>query len=233
MLSKDKIEVDFIISLGNSCQTAYYLRKHNLSYVSNPLDWMRDYSLDSAIHWFKNSYYDFFLEIFENEELDGVDGNRNVVDKNTGTLSVHYFPVEKTLVQGHKEFRKLMLKRTKRMEKIIKNTEKILFISHRNNEKKDFCRFLHEFKDLYDKKLIYLNIYDDRTLSEDICNKYTKTITNDLKFIQYTFKNVNKDGDIFEENNNSWKGNEEKWDKIMETISISKKFTQLKYFLEK
>jgi hypothetical protein len=195
---------------------------------------MRDYSLDSAIHWFKNSYYDFFLEIFENEELDGVDGNRNVVDKNTGTLSVHYFPVEKTLSQGHKEFRKLMLKRTKRMEKIIKNTEKILFISHRNNEKRDFYRFLHEFKDLYDKKLIYLNIYDDRTLSEDICHKYTKTITNDLKFIQYTFKNVNKDGDIFEENNNSWKGNEEKWDKIMENISISKNFNPPpKYFLEK
>jgi hypothetical protein len=83
LISNEIIEVDFIISLGGACRTAHYLRNHNLRHVANPLDWMFDYSLESVLHWFKNGFSDFFLEIEEdkNRENDGV-GYRHIIDKN-------------------------------------------------------------------------------------------------------------------------------------------------------
>ncbi|MDR1721870.1 MAG: papain-like cysteine peptidase, partial [Methanobrevibacter sp.] len=147
ILRNEVIKTDFIISMGPACRQAHYLRKHNLRHVVNPLDWMMGYSLDSAIHWFKNDFDDFFLEIEENKQNENTAvGYRWIIDKYSETVSIHHFPIDRDLTSIHEKFLKIMKKRSKRMIKIIKKSNNILFISNRNQPKEDFYKFLREFK---------------------------------------------------------------------------------------
>jgi hypothetical protein len=212
-------EVDFIISMGEACRVAHHLRQNDLRYVANPLDWMMDYTLDSALHWFKNDFDDFFSEIIEDPNKVGGSGYRWIVDKNTNAVSIHHFPVNVSLKENHEKFRKIMKKRTYRMNKIIRKSNRILFISNRNQPKTDFYRFLEEFKELYDKQYIFMNIKNQNIPF----NKYTKILSKDLKFLEYTFNDSHKDG-TNSDNPDFWKGNIEKWDDALKNIKLSSKF---------
>lgn len=213
------IETDFIISLGPACRIAHYLREHNLRHVANPLDWMMNYSLESAMQWFKNVFEDFFLEIEENPNNEA-NGYRWIIDTNSGAVSIHHFPVNVTLKHNHEKFMKIMRKRSYRMDKIIKRSDKILFISNRNQPKRDFYRFLEEFQELYDKNCLFINIKDIKTSFD----KYTKILNSNLKFIEYKFHDVHINGPNKEDNPNFWIGNEERWNEIMNNIRLTSKF---------
>jgi hypothetical protein len=115
-----------------------------------------------------------------------------------------------------------MNKGAKRMDKNIKKSDLVLFISNRNNSFIDFKNFLQDFSELYNTRAIYLNIRDLNTKF----NKNIKIINKDLKFIEYSFRDVHEKGSIKSENPDFWLGNKKYWDKIMNYIKLSSKLKQ-------
>lgn len=59
------IDVNCCFSIGQTCRTAYHIQRLGKRFQASPLDWMRDYSLDTCIHFLKTKFSDFFEEIKE------------------------------------------------------------------------------------------------------------------------------------------------------------------------
>jgi len=81
---------DMILSVGNDCRPAYYLKKNNLRHYKNPLDWVGYYSLDTVIHLYKTKFNDFFTDLIEDKQQYSngyIDGKNNI-------LFVHYDNIE-------------------------------------------------------------------------------------------------------------------------------------------
>lgn len=223
--SYENVEGDIILSLGPSCRVAHYLSVSGLRYCSSPLDWMMDYSLETAAHFFKTGFEDFFEEIIIDKE------NKRVEDKRNHIVSMHHFKINNNINREQRKFHTMMLRRYSRIDKIIKQSGNIVFVSNRNEEISILCGFIEEISKIYDKNYTFINIRDNRDI--DDMKYYEKNISDRIKIMEYEFKDVHKDGEDRKTNSNFWIGNTEKWNVIMRNIKLSDAVNFLTYLKSK
>ncbi|MDR3049862.1 MAG: papain-like cysteine peptidase [Elusimicrobiota bacterium] len=207
-----------MISLGNACRPAYYLRENNLRIASNPLDWMMRYSLETVIHLFKTQFSDFFSNVWEDISKYENNKRRYVIDLDTNMIDMHLFPKNLSLEQGKIRHHDIMKRRYERMHNAMLCSNRILFISNRNEPIEQFKNFLLSICGIYHKEITYINIRNS-----EIESKSQIKFTKKLKFIEYSFRDIHKNGAQKNENKDFWLGNVDKWNNIMQTIELSGK----------
>lgn len=132
---------DLIVSLGQNCDPAGNLRRHNLRKFSMPLDWVVSTSLKD-VNRLLNNRFAGYMELGNMQQIEGnaqyVDDDFGVhqtksyfiKDTNYNIISVHDFPVipgQAWHVQ-YFAYKKKLTMRIQRLLKEIKDSKSILFI---------------------------------------------------------------------------------------------------------
>ena len=208
---------DVILSVGNACRPAFYLKKHGLRIFANPLDWMMSYKLDTVVQLFQSKFSDFFIDVKKDERIkDGF------VDVKNNVTSMHYPSIGKNKTA----FNQRMRRRFKRLDKKLRKCNNICFISGRKMDRKKLIKFLTEMGTIYSGEITLINIrhneHIDGIIKPMICNK--EIVSDRLQFIEYEFNDVHKDGDDSKTNLSAWQGNNLLWKKIVKNIAIKTDF---------
>ena len=226
----NKFPVDCIFSIGTHCRPAHYLQKYNLRFQASPFDWMMKYSLDEVINQLRNKFAHFFEDIkyitpessMENPEFE----HRFVKDKVGNTVSMHHFPKDKSAEDYLPTFRETMIRRGKKVDQIIKDSNRIGFLYENNfDNSSKIIEFGKKFNKLYpNKQVIIFNIVN---LKEKIptCLYSVNNVSKNLTVVTIQFHDVpvNKNGDEYA----SWIGNESKWNRyVLPHIVASDKLNQ-------
>lgn len=132
-----KQKFDYIISLGENCQTAMTLRYLNLRNAAFPFDWhgVRDFAIageggfskkiDIICNNFENFFnLDNYEEFFEKWET----GHRLVVNKQTGLQFLHEFPKSISIEEHFPTFEKKYQKRIDRLYSVLNSESSVLFV---------------------------------------------------------------------------------------------------------
>lgn len=223
-LDKDfSCEVDCCFSIGQNCKSAHHIKRHGKRFQASPLDWMFNYSLNTCLHLFKTKFSDFFSEI---EKIPyhpaQIPQCWAVKDKNNGIISVHHFAKDKPLdSEQHQKFRKMMLRRANKVDKILKESDSIALVYSQQHisvnmpSDTELIKFLKEFAKIYPGKKIYLFAVETSNIAE----MQKKVVFDDgnLKLIKFTFWDYGR---------LEWQGNPKEWDKVMNCIKLVHKNKQ-------
>lgn len=211
-VKKEKLIVDCAFSVGHDCACAMWLRKYNLRYQSSPLDWMYDYSLNTVAHLFETGFKDFFKQV-------KVDKNRTfnnhvyVYDTKNHIESRHHYDKDAPFKKEKVRVDKIMAGRAKKVMEIMKKSNSIALISHREEPYRDFIKFIERMGKVYpDKKIYLINVRHGK--SHNISSKVVYKKDN-LEVIDYTF--FNKDNSL------PWYGNPKGWKEVMESLKLREK----------
>ena len=130
-------QFDYIVSLGENCQTAITLRSLGLRKEAFPFDWhgVRNFELagnggfSKKIDLICNSFEDFFEEgnyeeFFETWETE----HRLIMNNKTGLQFLHEFPKDKSIHDYFPIFTNKYQKRIDRLYKILRSSSTILFV---------------------------------------------------------------------------------------------------------
>ncbi|SHN59606.1 DUF1796 family putative cysteine peptidase [Desulfovibrio litoralis] len=210
--------VDFVVSVGSACRTAFYLREAGLRQCTNPLDWMYRYSLNSVLDLFKTEFNSFFVDV-EDITPPKESQDRHIRDKTTGMISLHDFSQANSINDELESFHKNMERRFRRMQKCILLSDKVLFVCNRQDSEESLLSFITSVYEMYKVPCVLLNIRHSTELS----GYFVKNINNDITFIEYTFNDIHADGSDPIINKCFWHGNKSLWIPIMNTITISNK----------
>lgn len=212
MDDENKYKIDLIFSIGIACRPAYHLQRVGFRQFASPLDWQRDYSLDTIIHLFKTSFADFFTEIREDLEYPGF--HRRVFDTKNNICSVHHFERMVDIYENQEEFQKMMKNRFFRLDQAICKSSTIAIICNREEQEDSFVKFLKEFALLYpEKKITLINIYDKKIEGRI---KSVLSINDFLEVHSYTFDD--KSTDL-----TRWQGDHENWNWVLRHYYLRKK----------
>ena len=214
--SEDSRKECLFISGGESCRPTYYLKKYNLRYQAYPLDW-QICSLKSAIHLYETKFNDFFKEYKDYpEKLIKSTKMRYVRDTKNDIISMHHISSDKPIDEAVKDFVELMQKRYADLDESIKNHKRIIILGNHQVDVSQIKSFVERLSKIYKgKEFLFVNIHKTKG------NAFSHTITrlnDELKIIEFCFNDINKKGNDPEKNLDFWKGNEEKWDKVMKYI---------------
>lgn len=126
---------DLIIPIGRSCHTAMMLGKLALRKVSLPFDWLKPSQInmevfETRINLILNNFKNFFN--YEDLEVFGAVDHIRVKNNYTGLAFYHDFPLNIPIDKSFGEISKKYKKRTKRLIKLIKKSNKILFVYMQN-----------------------------------------------------------------------------------------------------
>ncbi len=212
--TEDKYSVDCIFSIGGECRPAAWLKKCGMRYQASPLDSMMGYSLDTVIKLFKTKFEDFFKEIEEIPDKFCCDC-KFVRDKINKIISIHHFHRDSPLKVEHEKFREIMLRRAKKVDKILNESNTIGLICNRSNvTPAEFMKFVEEFREIYpNKKIVLINIVnaDTKEMKKSILFK-----DDNSTIIQFTFLDKKHD----EDNLPGWMGNAKEWQTVMDSIVL-------------
>ena len=214
--SSFECEVDCCFSIGQNCKTAYHIDRHGKRFQAAPLDWMRDYSLDTVLHLFESKFSDFFEEIDEVEPWPGEVNARSVKDTKNGILSIHHFLYGKPLDEEKERFRNTMKHRAKKVDEIIQNSDSVALIYSREDlqhgipDNKKFIDFAKKFSKIYPGKKIYFIIVKISNING--IQRHVLFKKDNVKVVSFTFYDVGTD----------WTGNHNMWDKVMNHIKLVK-----------
>ena len=198
---------DIVLSVGNDCRPAYYLKKNNLRHYKSPLDWMGFYSLDTVIHLYKTEFNDFFADLIENKQQY----SHGYIDRKNNILSVHYHNIE----SENEAFRTKMRRRFEIINKVLLSAKRICFISNRNENIEVFKNFMREMEKMYSGKITHINIRNNEEMDDSV-NLREEKISENLEFIEYEFKDVHPKGNDATTNKDAWMGNYMVWNHIIE-----------------
>ncbi|PHU40939.1 Putative papain-like cysteine peptidase [Pseudobutyrivibrio sp. AR14] len=202
---------DVYMSIGWACRPAHQLRINGLRDEAFPLDWQKDYSLDTVIHLFETNFEDFFKNI--KEEGVGDDNSRRVIDVNNHIISLHHFPKELSLLDGQDRFLESMTKRYQNQRDRIINANKLFLLSNRLVSLDEMGKFLKDFSTIFPNKEIKLvNIRNDNNLNSEEIIVNSKEINDLLSIIDYTINDTYDDSG----NEYDWKGNSKAWKNILD-----------------
>lgn len=156
-----KIIGDCIFSVGSACRPAQWLRKTHKRFQASPFDWMMKYSLDTVNHCFKTKFSDFFQSAAPTGETIG--SSRVVRDNKNGIVSMHHFSKYISLEDAKKDVRAMMIRRGKKVDRILRNSNTILLICNRQKDSLgDFKRFIRNFSKMYPgRNITLINIHSD------------------------------------------------------------------------
>lgn len=218
-VAAQKIHCDYAVSLGDACKPAHYLRIFRLRLCANPLDWMMEYSLSTALKMMQTDFRHFFenLEDISAFRDDGSFSSRFVRDVDNGIVSMHDFPKTEPLHGYLPKFHQTMQRRAKRMRAAIINSKRVLFICNRQSEYEELKASLLELQKHYATQVVLINIRNTE-------KEYTlrENISENALFVEYGFNDIHPNGNN-SENLDFWQGNVVFWHKIMRAISISEK----------
>ena len=218
---------DIILSVGGACRPAYYLRKHDLRFCANPLDWMMSYSLDTVIHLYKTKFNDFFVDFVEDKQKSLENNCSWYIDNKNNIISMHYTGLE----SNNSLFRDIMKDRFKKINSTLLSANKICFISNRMESIDVYKKFLEKMAEIYSGNITYINIRDKKDIiTTPPIKHYKEKMSEKLNLIEYEFNDIHPKGGDLKINNDAWIGNYAIWDNIMKGISI-KKIGFLSYLL--
>jgi len=208
---------DVIFSIGPACRPAHYLKKHELRFCANPLDWMMSYSLDTVIHLYQSKFNDFFIDFVKDQQK-----SHWFIDIENNVTSIHYADVG----NGNKAFNKIMKNRFKKVNKKLIKADKICFISNRNENLNFYSDFLKKMGNIYSGEITLINIKNNEEIDGIISPvKYNKKkISERLELIESEFNDVHPNGNDKNNNPDFWLGNVHLWNSIFEKISIKMNF---------
>jgi len=128
---------DYIISLGENCQTAITLRSLGLRKYAFPFDWhgVRNFEIagnggfakkidlicNNFANFFEESNYEEFFETWET-------AHRLIVNNKTGLQFLHEFPKDQSIHDYFPKFTKKYQNRINRLYKILQSNKIILFV---------------------------------------------------------------------------------------------------------
>ncbi len=214
--TEDKYSVDCIFSIGGECRPAAWIKKCGMRYQSSPLDWMMEYSLDTVIKLFKTKFEDFFEDIEEIPDKFCCDC-KFVRDKKNKIISIHHFHRDSPLNVEHEKFRKMMLCRANKADKILNESNTIGLICNRSDVTPfEFMKFVEEFREIYpNKKIVLINIFNAniKEMKKSVLFK-----DDNSTIIQFTFLDKKRDED--KDNIPAWMGNAKEWQAVMDTIEL-------------
>ncbi len=134
-------EYDIIISLGEACFVATYLRDSNLRAFSSPFDWLMGGNLQTRLELIKNDFENFFniedlafttKSVEEKILAQGIKLQQTPFELCTNTRNRlvfnHDFPREKTLEEAFPEVHEKYKRRSERLLETIKNSQSVLLL---------------------------------------------------------------------------------------------------------
>lgn len=212
------IDVNCIVSLGPSCRAAEALKRNHKQNVLNPFNWLGKYDLDDVITLLKNRGKKFF-EDYRFSPQDDTETTLAVIDNNTGIGSKHDFKKGLSIDLNYMLFKRKYDIKFKALDKILKDASYICIITYRKINCEQIETFIGKFSQLYSfKHLYYINIYDDND------EKFVKYEKDNFTVFQYFFNDEHINVRNKTKNRDSWKGNIEYWDKIVNKINLNKVF---------
>jgi hypothetical protein len=216
-----KFIFDIILSVGDACRPAYYLKKHDLRFYANPLDWMMSYSLDTVIHLYKTKFNDFFVDFVEDKQKSLEYNCHWYIDNKNNIISMHYKDIE----SNNRMFRDKMVARFDKINNILLNANKICFISNRSESIDVYKSFLEKMSKIYFGNMTYINIrnHEDIDAISPTFNHYKEKMSDKLELIEYEFNDIHPQGNDLKINDDVWIGNYTFWDNIMKGISVKYK----------
>lgn len=203
---------DVYMSIGWACRPAHQLRINGLRDEAFPLDWQKDYSLDTVIHLFETDFVDFFKNI--KEEGIGDENSRRVIDIDNHIISLHHFPRMLSIEEGQKSFLETMKRRYRNQKERLQNAKKILLLSNRLDNIESLENFLIRFSNMFpDKEIRLLNIRDECELAPGEIKETNKSINKNLEIVYYKVNDsCDEDGKEYD-----WKGNARAWNEVLKS----------------
>lgn len=207
------IRADLFVSVGGVCRPAHYLRRFHLRSFSSPFDWITNYKLEHIIHFLRNDGADFFANIEYMGDDEWVK-THSIKDTNTGMISIHDFPLNKSVEEYYPDFIAKYKRRFANLKKALQKSKCIVFLSYRNETLQEFQIFLNEMQKIHSAEYIFVNIRHNENLAT-----MTKSIINMSngggEIIEYSFNDKHLKGSDIRLNPNAWLGNVEQWNKIV------------------
>lgn len=209
-------EMDFILPLGNACRPARQLQAAGLRTFSTPLDWMMRYPLNLAVDLIARGFEGFFSSPEEDAEKGKGKGNRYVVDKATGMISMHGFSWKKSIEEELPAFYEKMLRRGQRLKNKILKSRRIGILMNRAEKEETILAFAKKISDAFPQQRFYiLNLRDDKTLSGNQRSRRIIAETGSYSVCEIRLNDTHEDGDDPKKNPNFWLGNVPAWQEIL------------------
>jgi hypothetical protein len=205
-------EYNLILSLGNTCQTAYQIERKGLRKCAGPLDWFIS-PLDGTIKLLENRFTNFMQK--ENLKIIDVYENRKFVVKDTlyNIISYHDFPCSNEYcikVNDYEFFKTRLMDKINRFYTQLETLNSILFIINGASTGIDEYIRLSKIIAVARKKLSFHVLICGYSISDKM---HLKQIEN-ISF--YKFRKIKR----FSDPSDRWKGNDEEWDNCLNGIKI-------------
>ena len=153
---------------------------------------------------------DFFakFQVIRKDEIGYV--HSFVQDAQTGMISMHNFPHDKSVEDYYPEFITKYKRRFANLKDAILNSKHIVFVGNRDNVLQDFQVFLDEMQKIHTVKYTFIHVKNSK-------RSMTKRIMMGGGWnyiIEYVFNDIYPQGST-NQNSDFWIGNVKKWNRIM------------------
>lgn len=204
-LQENTLFFNCILSLGEACRPAIYLKEHNLRYFSSPFDWMRSYPLSTIQNFIDNGFDNFFKN---REIVSKAPARKHMVirDADTGMISMHHFPIETDMDTHYKFFIKQMTTQFSNFIQNIAQSKILAFISNgwSTEELKKFKSFIDN---KFNKNCHMINMIHNMNEEYILLDKYAQ-------IYEFHFNDLPSSPRQF------WLGNQNKWNYVMSNIHL-------------
>ena len=215
----EKIRVDLIVNVGSSCRTARNLQDNSLRYISSPLDWMCNYSLETVLALFQSGFENFFAN---RERVPGrYYSHQHVRDLDTGMESLHHFPYGADIDAFYEsDFKPAVKRRFRTLDTLIKKSRHVLLLCNRDEDSERVIDFLLGFSKLYGCKFTMINVRN--TYPENSHAVRRHEVSGRCALIEHHFCDVHPKTGYEFDNSDWWTGNVEKWAEVLSTVEYSR-----------
>ena len=202
--------VQFVISAGTACRSAFHIQRLYMRKFSSPCDWMMRYSLTDFLEVLASRGE----QMFQLASIDPV--IRGVVDRQNGMLSLNDFDCDSALEPQLPAFYEKMKRRAQNTIRQIEKSHCVGIVMHRDVSRNELINFANALTTHFPScKFHIVNIKDTPTLS-------THQITLSIKTEHYSvreicFNDEHPNGRLKEDNPSFWIGDENSWTKILKT----------------
>lgn len=203
-----KESVDFVISCGNACRPAYFIKLLGMRKFSSPCDWMMCYSLQHFLEiidtrgslMFRDSHIDF--------------SNHWVKDNRTGMISMHDFNCNLPLSEQLPAFFEKMQRRANNTIIRISESSKVGLVMNRHISKDELLSFVSVLCKKFPHTFFHvINIKDVPQLKK-LKTSFHKESQN-YNICEICFDDAHKKGREKSQNPLFWHGNAPMWKHVL------------------
>ncbi|MGG3800410.1 DUF1796 family putative cysteine peptidase [Metabacillus fastidiosus] len=206
-LDEIKQPYDLVISLGGHCEPSYQIERLKLRRFSGPLDWMISHSLSHISLLIRKNFSDFMdfsnLSLVETEPGSPYYTVRDAINN---CVSVHDFPIDKTLQESYSDVKSKLDRRANRFLQEINNSKSILFV-----------RVMGDYKDVID---LHSSLSEKTKSNFNILliNHYEGNKISELDWGLNNICSINIPNEL-----TRWQGNDACWDEILKGVTLVSK----------